>query len=167
VPDTGEREQIRFLSRELPQILRFPEIERIYWYGWRDFPVGYRSENLPQRGLVTVDHEPKPGLLVLPYVISHSHGWPFDILDTRVEAIRYSWQGARNDKIIAQLRVGTSAVLQVQQGDKGLPWADVVSFPEEMLLAGECCKEERVFPKKGLFYFRVGEDALFITLPAE
>ncbi len=166
-PDIGERQQIRFLTHELPQILRFPELERIYWYGWTDFPPGYRRENLPQRGLVTNEHEPKPALFVLPHLVEHSQGWPWDIYDTEVEATRFSFQGSRNDTIIAQSRSGSRATLRVTAGTKGLPFADVITFPEELLLSGTCCLHQRVWPSNGQFRFTVQSDSLFITLPAE
>ncbi len=165
-PVGSQRWQIRFLTTELVEMLAFGDLTRVYWYGWVDFPPGYKDPDLPQRGLVRHDHTPKTALPILPYVVSHTNGQPVDISTRDVVAVRFVSPGGRRDHAIAWSRDGSPSVLTLPAGQGERAWARVHEFPEEMLLAGRCCAEYIVHPKDGVFRFEVGPDSLFIELPA-
>jgi hypothetical protein len=155
--------QIEFLTKELVEVLAFNEIVRIYWYGWVDYPVNYkRTPTEGDRGLVTVDHRPKPALDVLPYTVLYTNGLAEDISTRNVIAYRFSWPRTAGTTIIAWSRSGRQADLTVPASDRSL--AQVSYFPRNMLLAGDCCGTTIVPPQNGSYRFGVGSDALFIRV---
>ena len=42
-PDSPRR-QMLFLTRDLVQILAIPQVQRVYWYGWVDFPAAFKAQ---------------------------------------------------------------------------------------------------------------------------
>ncbi len=66
-------ERYEFITQELPRTLGSGEIERVYWYSFSDWPEGWSDID---RGLVTRDHQPKPGLKVFEIMAEFVAGIP-------------------------------------------------------------------------------------------
>lgn len=158
----GEASQIRFLSRELVEVLADPAVERVYWYGWLDYPDSLRRDpNEAHRGIVRSDHSPKAALSMLPWVITHTNGRAVDISTRAVQAWRFSLPG-QPVSVIAWSRTASQEPLRIPAATGTT--ADVTYFPEPMLLEGRCCAHVEVPEEGGEVTLWVGSDTLFVRL---
>ncbi|MFN2115252.1 MAG: hypothetical protein ACK2T6_06030 [Anaerolineae bacterium] len=157
-PD-GELGQVDFATREVVEMLGFPVIDRVYWYGWVDFPARYKPEpNKPDRGAVRADHSAKPVVSVLPYTIQHTAGRPTNISTDAVSGYRFAWPRERREYVVAWPLVEGGPVtleLPAAPGSRAL----VTTFPREMLLAGECCTQTVVEERDGVIVLTIGGGA--------
>jgi hypothetical protein len=163
--DWSPKLQVEFLTKELVEVLAAPQIARVYWYGWVDFPLDYKkSPEDADRGIVTRDHVPKPALQVLPHTVRVTTGRPEDISTEAVVAFRFSAPGAGGEHVVAWSRSGQPAPfsLPARPGEQAL----VTRFPPDALLAGSPPLQETVTAQDGVFRFEAGTDPLFIALQA-
>ncbi|MFQ5343520.1 MAG: glycosyl hydrolase, partial [Anaerolineae bacterium] len=65
------QERYNFITQEMPRALGSGEIERVYWYSFSDWPAGWSDID---RGLVTREHQPKPGLRVFEIMREYVDG---------------------------------------------------------------------------------------------
>jgi len=79
---------LAFITQELPRALGSVAVERIYWFGFWDLDPTWSPFD---RGLVTVDHQPKPGLkafeIMASFVDGHPH--PPAAIPPQIEAYRF------------------------------------------------------------------------------
>lgn len=80
--------RVDFITHKLPRAMGSRAVERIYWFGFRDFRPELSTFD---RGLVTWDHQPKPGLKVFEIMASFVNGHPrsASALPPEVEAYRF------------------------------------------------------------------------------
>jgi hypothetical protein len=72
--DTQTRDlRFTFITQELPRALGSGAVERVYWFGFWDFDPAITTFD---RGLTTVDHQPKPGLKVFEIMADFVKGEP-------------------------------------------------------------------------------------------
>lgn len=152
-------EQIHFLTQELIEVLATTDLERIYWYGWTDFPPDW-SPN--ERGLIGHDHRPKPAFPVLAYALDYSQGEVEDLSTEQVVAYRFRRPRAAGETLIAWSRDGRPARLVLPA--RGRAPALATWFPAEMLMAGRCCAEAAIPPAGGRYTFNLGADAIFVAI---
>ncbi len=160
---TPEADQIRFLTQDILDVLAFSNIERIYWYGWKDYPPTVPDQvGMPQRGLIRADGSPKPALQVLPHVIRHTNGNGEGIPASRIHAYRFDWPRAAETHVIARSTDNRSASLTIPAtaGRR----VTIRSFPVAAVLAGRCCNERVVELPGGLFNLDVGPDPVFVEV---
>jgi hypothetical protein len=157
-----ERSQIPFLAREAVEILALPEVRRMYWYGWIDFPAGYGNVLTAQRGIIRSDHTPKAAFRILPFTIKHTAGAPSSANAGRVTGWRFRRTRVGEDNLVLWTRETRPQryTLSVPEGTV----ADVTWFPEDMLLAGKCCGKATVASVGGVLSLDVGTDPVFVTL---
>lgn len=158
----SEARQAPFLTRELVEVLGMPEVDRVYWYGWMDFPAGYGNVPQYQRGLVRGNHQPKAAFPALPYVVKYTGGAPATVSQDKVVAFRFRRVRAGEDFLVAWSRDGQSYryTLAVSPGTV----AKVTTFPDELLLLGRCCPTRSVAATDGVLTLDVGLDAVFVDL---
>jgi hypothetical protein len=80
------QERYTFITQELPRTLGSGEIERVYWYSFSDWPAGWSDID---RGLVTREHQPKPGLRVFEIMREYVDGIASPENLSGVEAYRF------------------------------------------------------------------------------
>lgn len=80
--------RVAFITQELPRALGSGAVERIHWFGFWDFDPEISSWD---RGLVTVNHEPKPGLRVFEIMADFVNGHPYPptAIPPQIEAYRF------------------------------------------------------------------------------
>jgi hypothetical protein len=166
-PET-EAKQVRFLTREILDVLVQPEVERIYWYGWVDFPKGVADkETTFQRGLVNRDRSPKRGLQVLKQTIAHTNGIAQDLSNADVVAWRFSWPRSDVWHVIAWSRhADRSGRLVLPVGKLGRE-AGVRArlFTDRALDEGRCCDLIRLpVTEDATVILDVGGDSVFVTV---
>lgn len=66
--------RMTFITQELPRALGSGAVERVYWFGFWDFDPTWSSFD---RGLVTLDHQPKPGLKAFEIMARFVDGHPY------------------------------------------------------------------------------------------
>lgn len=154
--------QIDFLTKELVETLARSDIQRVYWYGWVDFPPSYSDA---ERGIVDHLHQPKPAFPVLPYVVDYTEGHAEDISTDRVIAFRFLKPRAAGQTIIAWSKDGQPARFEVPA--RSNKPAAATFFPKDMLMAGQCCGKASVPPANGKYAFDLGADAVFISIDRE
>lgn len=160
--ERGEASQIRFLGQELVEVLANPDLERVYWYGWVDFPPALKAEPWhPDRGIVRATHVPKAAFEMLPYAIAYTNGAPQDLSTPGVAAYRFAWP-RREPRIVAWSRTGTTEPfrLEAPRGSRAV----ATYFPVDMLLGGDCCGRAIVPGDDGGIFLEVGADSLFLRL---
>lgn len=130
-PDSFRR-QMLFLTRDLVQILAIPQVQRVYWYGWVDFPAAYKAQATdPDRGLVTAAYEAKPALKVLPLTINQTNGRPEDLSTDRYTLLRFQAPRAAETHYVAWSKTGQSErVVIPARGERSaraqlFPWSAV------------------------------------------
>jgi len=85
--DNDTRQQrYTFITQELPRALGRGEIDRVYWYSFVDAPAGWSEID---RGLMSNDHQPKPGLKVFEIMTEFVDGIPSRADLPGVEAHRF------------------------------------------------------------------------------
>jgi hypothetical protein len=144
-------------------MLAFPDIERVYWYGWKDYPSTVADQvGKPQRGLVRADGSPKPALQVLPHLIRHTNGSGQAIPAGRVAAWRFGWPRAAETHIIAYATGSQAAQLTVAivAGRR----ASLRSFPLAAVMAGQCCSPRVVELRAGRLELNIGPDPVFVEV---
>ncbi len=158
----SEARQAPFLTRELVEVLGMPEVDRVYWYGWMDFPPGYGNVPQYQRGLVRGSHQPKAAFPVLPYTIQYTAGEPETVSQDSVAAYRFRRVRAGEDFLVAWSRDGQTHryTIAVPAGTV----AKVTTFPDELLILGRCCPTRTVAAQDGVLTLDVGLDAVFVDL---
>jgi hypothetical protein len=157
---SSEVPQVRFLTKELVDLLAVSDLQRVFWYSWVDYPgqePGYR-----QRGLVRSDRQPKPGLGALPYAVKYTNGVPENLSSERVIAYGFRPQDGQAAYIVAWSRDGAAAELAIPSGNFSTAEVTVVSSAE--LAAATCCSSETVAAELDRFSFPVGADTVFIRL---
>jgi hypothetical protein len=164
-PET-EADQVRFLTREIVEMLALPEIERVYWYGWVDYPSGIGDSDQIGRGLIRPDRTPKPATDVLAHVVAATNGVPHDESTDAVWATRFSRRLTAREYVIAWSRdQGTHTYEFAGLADQV---ALVRSYSPQVVMAGECCPEQHVTSVNGRFRVEIGPDPLIIELlPAQ
>jgi len=80
------QERYNFITQDLPRALGSGEIERVYWYSFSDWPAGWSDID---RGLVTREHQPKPGLKVFEIMAEFVDGIPGQAHLPGVEMYRF------------------------------------------------------------------------------
>lgn len=165
MPDNpaSEVQQIRFLTQEIVEMLALPEIQRVYWYGWKDYPPTVPDQvGMPQRGLIRADGKAKPGLLVLPHVIRHTNGIGQSLTIGRQQAWQFAWPRAAESQIVAWSTAGRPAPLDlpVAAGRR----ATVRTFAPSAVMAGSCCGERVVELRDGRIRLEIGPDPVFIEI---
>jgi len=154
--------QVRFLTQELVEVLAFEDLERVYWYGWVDFPPELKpSATADDRGLVRHDLSPRPALAVLPYVVAYTNGRPEDLSSGAVTAYRFQAAGAREAHVVAWSRSGTTR-LRLETAEGGA--ARTTYFPPDMLLDGQCCGHAEVRSRDGVVELDVGPEPVFVSI---
>lgn len=156
----SERDQIRFLTEELPEVLACCPVARVYWFAWTDFPA--QEAGKPQRGLVRSDHTPKLAWPILRYTIQHTDGAGRDISSDGT--IAYEFRPARSGvrAIIARRPDGTNGVLRVptQPGET----ATLTTFPDDALRQGTCCPQVRLAARGGAWEVPVSGRANYVRI---
>lgn len=121
------QERYTFITQDIPRTLGSGEIDRLYWYGFSDWPAGWSDID---RGLVTLDHQPKPGLKVFEIMAEFVGGAPSPADLPGVEAYRFRrpqegeenwvvWSKTDEAHTISLPVSGTSVTaLRVEQGDR-------------------------------------------------
>lgn len=87
--DTQTRDlRFTFITQELPRALGSGAVERVYWFGFWDFDPAITTFD---RGLTTVDHQPKPGLKAFEIMAGFVNGYPHPppAIPAGVEAYRF------------------------------------------------------------------------------
>lgn len=158
----GELRQIDFATREIVEMLAFPEIERVYWYGWVDFPARFKPDgDAPDRGAVRADHSPKPVLSVLPYTILFTAGRPEDISTADVQAYRFTWPRSVYEFVIAWTRRPGDATFAVRAAPDSQGLA--LFFPRDPKLEIPGIQAE-VEEHGGVIEIDVGPDPVFLFI---
>ncbi|MCB0217632.1 MAG: hypothetical protein KDH92_13405 [Chloroflexi bacterium] len=164
-PDPQEMRQVEFLTREIFEILAQPDLERIYWYGWVDFPKGVAGQfTQAQRGLVTRERRAKLGLQVLPHTISHSNGIPEDLSDDRVALYRFSWPRSGRQHLVAWSKTGRSERVELPTPAMARAGITARIFDRASLEAGRCCTRIALVPSMGRIVLDLGSAPVFITV---
>jgi hypothetical protein len=158
----SESRQIPFLTHEIVEMLAQPDLQRVFWYGWMDFPTGYGNVPQYQRGIVRGDHTPKAAFPVLPYAVRYTNGIPADVSDAKVRAYRFTRIRSGEDYLIAWSKDSRPDryTLAVPPGTV----ADVTWFPADQLMAGHCCSKRTVNAPNGTLTLEVGPDPLYVSL---
>lgn len=130
-PDSFRR-QMRFLTGDLLEILAIPQVQRVYWYGWVDFPAAFKAQPTdPDRGLVTSAYEGKPALKVLPLAIAQTDGRGEDLSTERYALLRFQAPRAAEIHYVAWSKTGQAErVLIPARGERQaraqlFPWEAV------------------------------------------
>lgn len=162
-PPEGELRQMLFTSRDIVELLAFPELERVYWYGWVDFPPRFKPDPSQwDRGAVRHDHTAKPVVKALPYTIEYTNGIPEDVSTDAVRAIQFRRPREAVTYVIAWPRDEGTAdlVVPVPSGSQAL----VTRFPPDLLLQGECCVHEHLREQSGRIEVSVGQEGVFAAI---
>jgi hypothetical protein len=156
------RAQVGFLTRELVEMLAFPEIERVYWYGFVDNPADIGDGNQIGRGLIWPDRSPKPAFQILPFTIAYTNGVPTDISTRTVTAFRFDGGRAGVDHVIAWSRSGEATSLTLEAP----PNASLrrTEFPVESVMRWECCDTRLVDVGSSPPQVEVGAEPVFVEL---
>jgi hypothetical protein len=85
-------QQIAFITHELPRTVGTRAVKRVYWYGIWDVPDSFTHV---RRGLLTVAHEPKPGLRAFELMAKMTTGLSGERSGIGYEAYRFAqpWAG--------------------------------------------------------------------------
>ncbi|MFQ5858636.1 MAG: glycosyl hydrolase [Anaerolineae bacterium] len=81
--------RVTFITQDLVRAMGSRAVERIYWFGVRDFNPAISTFD---RGLITPDHEPKPGLKVFEIMADFVAGYPRPpavAIPSQIEAYRF------------------------------------------------------------------------------
>lgn len=105
----SERAQVSFLSRELVRLAAETELERIYWYGWVDFPG--QPEGALQRGAIRADRRPKLafGAPLMAALAETTDGYGRDLSAGRVRAYAFRPIRGAGDRFAAWSADGNAA----------------------------------------------------------
>lgn len=127
--DAGsELRQLEFITKDLVTLAATTPLERIYWYGWRDF-AGV-DLGATQRGLVRPDHAPKAALAAgaLKAMIEATDGVATDA--STADAVAYRFRPVRGGEVryAAWSRSGEPTVLRVPLMAQRGTVADTVRF---------------------------------------
>jgi hypothetical protein len=179
----SEAWQIEYLTRQLPEMLTFPEIERVYFYGWTDFPDDVSDGfGTYQRGFVRNDHQPKVALPLIPKLIEAVRGRPERLdVGAGVTAWRFRAPRATQDTVIAWPADAATGGATGPGSGGGGPAGDVATharfpvptgrtleverFTEEAIMSGECCPVERPVSERGRVYVELrGEPAVWVRM---
>ena len=180
----SEAWQIEYLTRQLPEMLTFPEIERVHFYGWTDFPDDV-SDGFGdfQRGFVRNDHSPKAALPLIPRMMEAVRGEPGRMsVGAGLTAWRFRAPRAEHDTVMAwsgpSTTEGVTGPGSGGAADDGesptharvpAPTGrrlEVERFPAEAVLAGECCPVEWQVSERGRVYVEFGEGpAVWVRVP--
>lgn len=162
VPDTYVT-QVRFLAQEILPMLALPDVERIYWYGWVDYPPDVADQRgQGQRGLSDGQHRPKPGLAVLPHTIRHTNGAGTDISTSRVRAWRFTWPRSGETHVVAWSASGKAVRWEAPVDIGRRATARVFSFAK--IMAGQCCAEVSLPVDDGRLVLDLGPDPVFVEI---
>ncbi len=162
VPDTYVT-QVRFLTQEILPMLALPDVERIYWYGWVDYPPDVADQRgQGQRGLVDGLHRPKPGLAVLPHIIRHTNGIGTDRSTKRISAWQFTWPRSGETHVVAWSANGKAVQWQVPEAPGRR--ATVRSFSFARVMAGQCCAERTLPVDDGRLVLDLGVDPVFAEI---
>ncbi len=179
----SEAWQIEYLTRQLPEMLTYPEIERVYFYGWTDFPDDVSDGFGPyQRGFVRNDHAPKAALALMPTMMDAVRGSPQRMLaGDQVVGWRFRAPREPVDTIIAwPADAGTGGASNPGAGGGEGGGAsvsvrvpaptgrtlEIERFPADAILAGTCCPHEHVVSERGRAYVGLGDGpSVFVRVP--
>ncbi len=152
--------QIPYLTRDLIELLAFPELERVYWYAWADTPSDIGDGAAIGRGIIGPDRQPKPAFAVLPYTIDYTNGMPRDISVPGMRIIEFSRPRVARRTYVAWSTQGETLPFSVPvpTGWRARAWR----FPVEAVMAGACCVDDEPRAEGGHAQFEVGPDSVFI-----
>jgi len=88
------REQIAFITHELPRAVGTRAVDRVYWFGVWDVPDAITHV---RRGLITLDHQPKPALRAFELMAQMTAGVPEAHSSAGYEAYRFARPWAREE----------------------------------------------------------------------
>ncbi len=163
--DAQEWKQVDFLSREIWEMLAQADIERIYWYGWVDFPPGTEGQMTEaQRGLVDQHRQAKQALQVLPYTIAHSNGIPEDLSTDRVAAFRFRWPRSGRQHLVAWSKTGRTEAWSLPAPAAARVGRSARIFDAASLAAGRCCRVFEPPLREGRIELELGAEPVFLEL---
>lgn len=153
----SELRQLEFITKGLVDLAARTPLERIYWYGWRDF-AGV-APGTTQRGLVRPDHGPKAALAAaaLRAMIEATDGVATDVSTPDVVAFRFRPVRGGAVRYAAWSRSGAPATLRLPPP----PVRGTVAHTVRFVADGE---GEVAAPRAT---FVAGVDGLVIPLGAE
>lgn len=156
----SERDQVRYLTEELPEVLACCPVARVYWFAWTDFS-GLEAGK-PQRGIVRSDHTPKLAFPLLRYTIQHTDGAGRDI--SADGTVAYEFRPTRSGlrTIIARRPDGSNGVLRIAAQPNET--AVLTTFPDDALRQGSCCPQVRMGQSGGYWEIPVGARANYIRI---
>ena len=143
----GDREsrarQVDFLSKELVEVMALGRVERVYWYGWVDFPASFSTS---ERGLVDEAYQAKPALSVLPHIIELAKGPVVDLSSEDFIAYRFAGANGGRGAIIAWSRHGADLRFAFESLDEAekLPTGQLqfIRIDPNLALEGTCCEPQ-------------------------
>ncbi len=156
--------QVTYLTRDLVELLAFPDLERVYWYSWVDIPSDIGDGGEIGRGIIGPDRRPKPAFAILPFLVDHTAGEPSIVVDGPVVGARFEWPRAGRRTEIVWTAGGDSARWSVAVPEG---WTVAVRrFPAAEILARQCCRVERPPVVHGEAVVEVGGESAFISVAA-
>lgn len=163
-PDSPRR-QMLFLTGDLAQILAIPQVQRVYWYGWVDFPTAYKAQPTdPDRGLVTSAYEAKPALKVLPLAIAQTDGRPEDLSTDRYTLLRFQAPRAAETHYVAWSRSGQQEHILLPARGERIARAQLFPYEAIKAPAGVLPAPIPISPDGGGHHIFVGTEPIFVTV---
>jgi len=156
----SEGAQVGFVTRELVELIARTDLDHIVWYGWLDFAG--QPEGANQRGIVRADHEPKPALAALPWIICATDGHPTDLSEGNLAA--YAFRDQAGTSIVAWTRDGRRMPLHVATQSGAQLTGTELAAPS--LEAHECCPVWRATAGPDGLTLRVGGDTQVVRIGA-
>lgn len=163
-PDSYRRQAL-FLTRDLLEVLAQPQVERVYWYGYVDFPTAYKGQPTdPDRGLVTAAYQAKPALRLLPLAITQTVGRPSDLSNERYRLLAFQVPRAAETRYVAWSLSGRAERVALPARAEGraeaqlFPWS-VLRDPAAALPAPVAIGVE-----EAQHLLDVGSEPIFVTV---
>ncbi|MFQ5596337.1 MAG: hypothetical protein ACE5HA_19510, partial [Anaerolineae bacterium] len=159
VLDNNHRqERYTFITQELPRALGSGKIDRVYWYSFSDWPPGWSDID---RGLVTREHHPKPGLRVFEIMREYVDGTASPENLSGVEAYRFRRPGTGEESWVLW-----SASGETQTTILPAPGTTVTA---ERIVMGDSYATTRPTPveatrNNGMITIPVGQEAVFVRV---
>jgi hypothetical protein len=154
--------QIPYLTRHLVELLAFPELQRVYWFGWVDGPSDIGDEGVIGRGIIWPDRQPKPAFAVLPYTIDFTNGHPRDVSVPGARVLEFTRTRVARRTYIAWSTDGATRQVTFRVPDG---WrARLRTFPVDEIMAGRCCPVTELRVQRGQTTVDVGSDSAYVEV---